>query len=102
MTDTPSPLEQAGLTGVHSTPLERVPIRARGLSHSLSAWRVAVTCEQGRGVILLVEPSPQEKYFRGEGLFLGWPQQRLARVYGALLPQADDNPNASSFDGQLG
>jgi hypothetical protein len=84
----PAPL---GLTGLRAGARERVPIRTRASSLTRSAWRVEVACDQGTGAIVVVEVSPQESYYRGEGLFLGWPQERLAAVQEALRPRADDS-----------
>lgn len=70
--------------------LERVPIRTREGSATRSAWRLAVSSEEGTGAILLVEISESVSLYRGEGVFLGWPAERLEAAYRALAPQSDE------------
>ncbi|HJZ85552.1 MAG TPA: hypothetical protein VKN99_10295 [Polyangia bacterium] len=79
------------LTGVVAKPLERVPVRTRDSEATLSGWRLEVTSDQGAGAIVLVELSPQESCYRGEGAFLGWPQARLAEAYQALTKPAGES-----------
>lgn len=67
--------------------LERFLIRSREASVTLSAWRLFVDAEEGQGTITLVESSPGSIFYRGDGIFLGWPQERLASAYGALVPK---------------
>ena len=55
--------ERFGLTGSLGKPRERVPIRTRGSGATLSAWRLEVACDQGQGVIVVAEVSPEESYF---------------------------------------
>ncbi len=81
-----------GLTGLSARPPERVPIRARSGTVTQSAWRLEVTSELGGGSIVLVEISDREAYYRGEGVFLGWSQDRLALAYKALLPRLHEGP----------
>jgi hypothetical protein len=76
--------EIAGLSGVSAQPLARVPIRTRSTSVTVSAWRLDVTSDQGPGTIVLVEPPNAGAHYRGDGIFLGWAQERLAEVYLAL------------------
>jgi len=76
-----------GLTDVVAEPLERHPIRTREGTTTLSAWRLAATSAQGSGAIVHVEITPGESIYRGEGVFLGWNQERLAAAYRALLPE---------------
>jgi hypothetical protein len=83
-----SPL--AGLTNSQGAALERFLIRTRGGSSTQSAWRLAVTCDEGQGAIILVEVSREETFYRGEGVFLGWPQDRLRAAYRALCPKSDE------------
>src|SRR5262245_20617957 len=78
-----------GLTGLRAGARERVPIRTRASNLTRSAWRLEVACDQGAGAIVVVEVSPRESYYRGEGLFLGWSQERLAAVQEALRPGGD-------------
>jgi hypothetical protein len=69
-----------------------MPIRTRASGVTQSAWRLAVACDQGTGTIVLAEVSPQRSCYRGDGIFLGWPQEKLAAVYVALQPQRDEPP----------
>jgi hypothetical protein len=93
----PDPLE--GFTEVACAALERIAIRTRESGLTLSAWRLGVSTAQGEGVILLVETPGGGALFRGDGVCLGWPQQRLEAVYRRLLPDGGDpEPNV----GQLG
>lgn len=89
----------AGLHEVAIGPLERVPVRARDSHVTVSAWRVLVDSENGSGAIVLLELSSGEHYYRGEGVFLGWPQEKLASTYRALLPE---QPEAETQTLQLG
>jgi hypothetical protein len=81
-----------GLTNPRTLGLERSPIRARQMSATLSAWRLAISSEQGEGTITLVETSSKEVFYRGDGVFLGWPQDRLASAYAALVPKDEAAP----------
>jgi|SRR5580765_4475460 len=76
-----------GLTDVSAEPLARHPIRTREGATTRSAWRLAVSSAQGPGAIVLVELSPETSFYRGDGVFLGWDQERLAAAYRALLPE---------------
>jgi hypothetical protein len=60
--------------------LERTPIHKRESGATLSAWRMVIDCEQGRGTITLVDNTA----WRGDGAFLGWGQKELAAAYQAL------------------
>jgi hypothetical protein len=79
-----------GLTNPRSLGLERSPIRTRGSSLALSAWRMAVACEEGTGTIVLLEGEQGQTLYRGEGIFLGWPVAGLEAAYRALLPPAPE------------
>jgi hypothetical protein len=76
-----------GLTDVAAEPLERHPIRTREGATTRSAWRLAVSSAEGAGAIVFVESAPDASFYRGEGVFLGWDQERLAAAYRALLPE---------------
>jgi len=89
----------AGLHEVAVGPLERVPVRARDSHVTVSAWRVLVDSDTGSGGIVLLELSSGEHYYRGEGVFLGWPQEQLASTYRALLPE---QPESETQTLQLG
>lgn len=58
-----------------------------------------VDSDTGSGAIVLLELSSGEHYYRGEGVFLGWPQDQLASAYHALLPE---QPEAETQTIQLG
>ena len=78
------------LTHPVAKPLERVPVRLRGSGVTLAGWRLEVACDQGAGAIVLVELSPQESCYRGDGVFLGFSQERLAELYRSLTAGAAD------------
>ncbi len=86
----------AGLTNARGLGLGRFPIRLREEGVTLSAWRLAVASEQGDGTITRVEVPSGEVVHRGEGVFLGWPQDRLAEAYEILVPRevaaAEESP----------
>lgn len=79
-----------GLSNPRLLSLERFPIGLRGESATQSAWRLTVACDEGEGTITLVEISPRERFYRGEGVFLGWPQERMKAAYDALLPRGGE------------
>ena len=81
-----------GLTNPRATSLDRFPIRLRGDLITQSAWRLSVTSEEGEGAIVLVEIADGETYYRGDGVFLGWPADRMALAYRALLPGSETGP----------
>jgi len=83
----PAPRRIAGLTEPTVGPLDRVPIRLRESSVTLSAWRMAVSAAEGVGTLVRVE-TPGGTLFRGEGWFLGWSQETLAAAWAELLPPA--------------
>jgi hypothetical protein len=85
-----------GLTDPRTVALERSPIRVRESSSTQSAWRLAVECGEGAGSITLVDAVPGVEIYRGDGVFLGWPRERLAAAYEALRPK----PEAESFETQ--
>jgi hypothetical protein len=84
--------ETVGLTSARVVGLERVPIRTRGSAVTQSAWRLGVESAEGSGHIAWIEASPSEIFFRGDGIFLGWEQGRLAAAYAALVPKDDVPP----------
>ncbi len=83
--------ELAGLTGVVAKAPERVHVRSRSSNVTRAAWRIEVASAQGNGTIVLVEVSPAEQYYRGDGAFLGWNQEQLAFAYQDLLPKSTDS-----------
>lgn len=90
----------AGLTVV-KTRIERMSVRARGAAHTFSAWALSVETEQGTGSIVRVEPSPDETFWRGDGVFLGWTPEALAAAWSALRA-AEPEPDAPPEFQQLG
>jgi hypothetical protein len=64
--------------------LERVPVRERGGSLTRSAWRIAVTANEGSGTILRLEAADGAVHFRGDGLFLGWGGEEMGAAWEAL------------------
>ena len=95
-----SPFE--GLTGATRLGLARAAIRTRESGTTLSAWRLAARAVEGEGAIVQVEIPGRgtcSTCYRGEGIFLGWPQPRLAAAYRRLLPAASD---PEPDPGQLG
>jgi hypothetical protein len=87
------------LKNVTKKSLERVQTRLRSNLVTSSAWRLEVESAEGSGSITLVDLSPTESYYRGDGLFLGWTQLDLATAYRSFLPQSE--PSASELP-QLG
>ena len=79
-----------GLTNPRCLALDRSPIRTRGSSVTLSGWRLAVACEEGAGAVVFLEGEQGQTLYRGEGVFLGWPEAQLAAAYRALLPPPPD------------
>jgi hypothetical protein len=94
---------EAALEGifVSSHRVERISVRARGASHTFSAWALSAETEQGPGSIVRVEPSPDETFWRGDGVFLGWTSDRLAAAWEALRA-TEPEPEASPELQQLG
>lgn len=80
-----------GLTNPRGLGLHRFPIRTRESGSTLSAWRLAVACDEGEGTLLCIDAAGDPVY-RGEGVFLGWDQNRLAFAYRALQPRSDEPP----------
>lgn len=80
-----------GVTNAGTGSLERFAIRTRESTVDLSAWRLCVVCDEGEGAIVRVDASAEEHFFRGEGVFLGWSQDRLASAYDVLRPVPDES-----------
>ena len=78
------PVEIEGLGPVTPSPPRREHIRVREAAVTLSAWRIDVDAPRGPGWIVLAEHSAS--WYRGDGVFLGWSQQRLEAAWRALLP----------------
>ncbi len=75
-----------GLTNPRVLSLVRAPNRTRESLATFSAWRHTASADEGEGAITLVELSASVSLYRGEGLFLGWPAERLEAAYRARLP----------------
>ena len=78
------PVDIEGFASVDPSAPSRVHIRVREATVTLSAWRIDVSSPHGRGWIVLAEHNAS--WYRGGGVFLGWPQQRLEAAWRALLP----------------
>ncbi len=76
-----------GLSAVIPELPERVSIRTRANDLPLPAWSVQVASEQGWGTLLHLRIPRQGIYYRGDGVFLGWSQERLAAAYQTLNPK---------------
>jgi hypothetical protein len=81
-----------GLTQPQTLGLERCPIRTRESGVTQAGWRLSVASPEGSGSIALVELARAAAVFRGDGVFLGWPQDRLAAAYAALTPTDSEPP----------
>ena len=69
--------------------LERTPIRMRESGVTLSAWRMTIQTNAGMGTITLLDSGS----YRGEGPFMGWPQQQMRELYTRLATQGDPPQN---------
>ncbi|MGE5345034.1 MAG: hypothetical protein ACM3JH_03685 [Acidithiobacillales bacterium] len=80
--------------GARREELARVPIRLRGGTVTLSAWRLHVESEEGPGAITLVEEGADDRFFRGDGAFLGWTQDDLKGAWDQLsrTPEEPEAP----------
>jgi hypothetical protein len=88
-----------GLGEVNATEPTRTPLRLRGASVTTAGWRIAVQASRGPGSIVLAEQGAQ-RFYRGDGVFLGWPQDRLEAAYRAMLPPDDGSSGGDHL--QLG
>jgi hypothetical protein len=77
-----------GLTDPRAVDLTRHSIRTREASHTRSAWRLSIASVEGTGTIDLVEA--ESTIYRGDGVCLGWAQERLEAAYRALSPHNDE------------
>lgn len=93
-------VELHGLTKLRAGALARVPVRRRESALTTAAWRLGVEAEQGTGTITRVEGGPGELHWRGDGMLLGWPAERLAELY-ALLTRPGGEDTGIDFQ-QLG
>ena len=74
-----------GVGEVRASEPVRVALRMRGTGVTVAGWQIVVEAPRGPGSIVLAENGAQ-KFYRGEGVFLGWTQERLEAAYRALLP----------------
>lgn len=81
----PDPALQ-GLAEVRAGNPARTPIRTRESGVTQSAWRLEVDSDRGPGWIVRLDGA--RTLYRGDGVFLGWSQERLAAAWVALLPSA--------------
>jgi len=77
-----------GLGEVSATEPTRTALRMRGAGVTTAGWRISVQAPRGTGNILLAEQAAQ-RFYRGDGVFLGWPQERLDAAWRALLPPSE-------------
>lgn len=84
-----APKDVCGLIQATAAPLERVPLRRREDRSFSSGWRLEVSAAQGTGTIVAVSLPDGTSCHRGEGMFLGWEQPRLAEVYAAMTASDD-------------
>jgi hypothetical protein len=77
-----------GLGEVTATEPARTPLRTRGAAVTTAGWRISVQAPRGDGTIVLAEQGAQ-RFYRGDGVFLGWPQERLETSWRALLPPSE-------------
>jgi hypothetical protein len=89
---TAMPVDIEGLGSVTPSAPARENIRVREAAVTLSAWRIDIASPRGPGWIVLAEH--QSAWYRGDGVFLGWPQPRLEAAWRALLPP----PEKSDLD----
>jgi hypothetical protein len=81
-----------GLAEPAALGLERFSIRTRESSVTQAGWRLSVVAREGAGAIVLVEIPGGSAVHRGDGVFLGWSQERLAAAFAALTPKDTDPP----------
>ncbi len=91
---------ELGLTNPRGLGLSRVPVRLREEAVTLSAWRLSVASDEGDGFVTLIEAPGREAMYRGDGVCLGWAQERMASAYDSLRPK-EEASTATEFP-QLG
>jgi hypothetical protein len=57
--------------------------RCASLERIAGGWRMAISCEQGKGAIVMLDAGKQ---YRGNGVFAGWSQEQMNAMYQSLLP----------------
>jgi hypothetical protein len=88
-----------GLGEVTASEPTRAPLRLRDATVTTAGWRISVQAPRGTGSIVLAEHGAQ-RFYRGDGVFLGWPQERLEATWRALLPPDDSSSGGDHL--QLG
>jgi hypothetical protein len=79
---------ETGMPALEVLSRERIHIRTRESGVTLSAWRVQLAA----GAIVLVDIGGRAVY-RGEGALLGASQEKLADLWLASLPPAEQPPD---------
>ena len=69
--------------------LERTLVRTREVGTTVSAWRMVVDDELGSGTITLIDMDRHPAY-RGDGIFFGWTQDKLAAEYQRLNKPSEE------------
>jgi uncharacterized damage-inducible protein DinB len=82
-----SPTERPTPTGLRS--LERTAVRTREIATTISAWQMTIDSDRGSGTITLLDVAGQPLY-RGDGIFFGWPQEKLKEEYQRLNKPPDE------------
>ena len=86
------PAAAIGLTDPRALSLSRFAIRTREDGVTRSGWRLEVACSEGLGAIVSIDAGSDTTHYRGEGVFLGWPRERLEAAYQALRPVDSEPP----------
>ena len=94
----PDPLEGIRIS---SHRVERIAVRAREASHTLSAWALVVETDAGPGTIACVEPTPDATFWRGDEA-LARPAQEDAVAAWNALRASEPAPEATPDLPQLG
>lgn len=82
-----NPTERPTTTNINRS-LQRVPIRTRESGATVSGWQMIIESPNGPGTITLLDSG----VFRGDGSFLGLPQEKLAEIYMSLNTPPDEPP----------
>ncbi len=81
-----------GLTNARGGDLVRVALITREMPLTLSGWRLSIAADEGEGGITRVDAVEGPPIHRGDGVCLGWTDERLAAAYSALAPHDDEPP----------
>ena len=91
--DTEEPQEEqnaGGLSNAVFRSLERGAVRMRESGVTHAGWRMEIDSDQGQGAITIIELPADRSVYRGEGVFLGWPQEQLTTLYHSLRAVPDE------------